>query len=133
MLFRFRWVKPNNRKACYKLLGHYKSANRKEKPQKSQIGRCHFGLRSAPNFVQEELEKVRSVLQRLQAENISLKAQLGQFSDEEKQVRDETARTVHEIGNLSQELTSLRSQVVNAKSSLIEASAELKAQLEKRE
>jgi len=92
------------------------------------------GSRTRPgSSSQEELEKVRSVLQRLQAENISLKAQLGQFSDEEKQVRDETARTVHEIGNLSQELTSLRSQVVNAKSSLIEASAELKAQLEKRE
>ncbi len=82
---------------------------------------------------QEELEKVRSVLQKLQAENISLKAQLGQCSDEEKQVRDEIARTVNEIGTLSQELTSLRSQVVDAKASLIEASAELKAQLEKRE
>jgi hypothetical protein len=81
----------------------------------------------------QELEKVRSVLQKLQAENISLKAQLGQCSDEEKQVRDEIGKTVNEIGTLSQELTSLRSQVVDAKASLIEASAELKSQLEKRE
>jgi hypothetical protein len=80
-----------------------------------------------------ELEKVRSVLQKLQAENISLKAQLGQFSEEEQSVRGEIGRTVNEIGILSQELTSLRSQVVDAKSNLIEASAELKAQVEKRD
>ena len=87
---------------------------------------------SVPNS-QVELEKVRSVLQKLQAENISLKAQLGQFSEEEQSVRGEIGRTVSEIGILSQELTSLRSQVVDAKSNLIEASAELKAQVEKRE
>eukprot|EP00979_Chaetoceros_neogracilis_P001694 scaffold305_cov267-Chaetoceros_neogracile.AAC.11 len=80
-----------------------------------------------------ELEKVRSILQKLQAENISLKAQLGQYSGEEKSVKDEIAKAIGEIGTLSQDLTSLRSQVVDAKSNLIEASAELKAQLEKRE
>lgn len=82
---------------------------------------------------EEELQKVQSVLQKLQAENVSLKAQLGQYSDEEKSVRNEMARTVAEIGALSQELTSLRSQVVASKASLIEASAELKALIEKRE
>jgi len=79
------------------------------------------------------LEKVQGVLQKLQAENISLKAQLGVYSEEEKQVRDEIARTVAEIGTLSQELTSLRGSVADAKSSLIEASSELKAQAEKRD
>lgn len=81
----------------------------------------------------EELRKIQSVLQKLQAENVSLKAQLGQYSDEEKHVRDEISRTVAEIGALSQELTSLRSQVVASKASLIEASAELKSLFEKRE
>lgn len=82
---------------------------------------------------EEELRKIQSVLQKLQAENVSLKAQLGQYSDEEKHVRDEISRTVAEIGALSQELTSLRSQVVSSKASLIEASAELKALIEKRD
>jgi hypothetical protein len=81
----------------------------------------------------EELEKVKAVLQKLQAENVSLKAQLGQYSEEEKSIRDEIAKTVSEIDTLSHDLTLLRSQVVEAKGSLIEASAELKAQVEKRE
>lgn len=82
---------------------------------------------------QEELEKVKSVLQKLQAENVSLKAQLGQYSEEEKSIREEIAKTVNEIGTLSHDLTLLRSQVVEAKTSLIEASTELKAQVEKRD
>lgn len=81
----------------------------------------------------EELGKVKAVLQKLQAENVSLKAQLGQYSEEEKSIRDEIAKTVSEIDTLSHDLTLLRSQVVEAKGNLIEASAELKAQVEKRE
>jgi Chromosome segregation ATPases len=81
----------------------------------------------------EELDKVKAVLQKLQAENVSLKAQLGQYSEEEKSIRDEIAKTVSEIDTLSHDLTLLRSQVVEAKGNLIEASAELKAQVEKRE
>lgn len=93
------------------------------------------GTSNVSNYrsAEEELQKVQSVLQKLQAENVSLKAQLGQYSDEEKSVRNEITRTVAEIGALSQELTSLRSQVVASKASLIEASAELKALIEKRE
>lgn len=104
-------------------------------PEQTSTGAVATSLPSgsSPSSSKEELEKVQSVLQKLQAENISLKAQLGQCSEEEKQVRDEIARTVAEVGTLSQELTSLRSQVVDAKSSLIEASSELKAQVEKRD
>ncbi len=81
----------------------------------------------------DELKNLQSVLQKLQAENVSLKAQLGQFSDEETSVRKEITQTISEITALSLELTTLRSQVADAKSSLIEATSELKAQIEKRE
>lgn len=81
----------------------------------------------------DELKNLQSVLQKLQAENVSLKAQLGQFSDEETSVRKEITQTLSEITALSMELTTLRSQVADAKSSLIEATSELKAQIEKRE
>jgi len=80
-----------------------------------------------------ELDRCRSVLQKLQAENISLKAQLGQFTEEEQRVQQDIKQTVVEIGSLSQELTSLRNEVVDAKASLIEATSELKAQIEKRD
>ena len=81
----------------------------------------------------EELKNLQSVLQKLQAENVSLKAQLGQFSDEEASVRQEITQTISEISALSMELTTLRSQVTVAKSSLIDATSELRAQIEKRE
>ena len=79
-----------------------------------------------------ELLKLRSTLQKLQAENISLKAKLGDVSDEEKEVRREIHATVVEVGRLSQELTGLREQVGAAEASLIEATAHLKAQREKK-
>lgn len=79
-----------------------------------------------------ELVKLRATLQRLQAENISLKAKLGDVSEEEKEVRREIHATVSEIGKLSQELNGLRERVTEAKASLIEATAELKAQQEKK-
>jgi len=80
----------------------------------------------------EELAKLRTILQKLQAENISLRAQLGQYSEEEKQIKQEVSNTVTEIGVLSQELTGVRNRVVEAKASLIEATAELKGYVEKR-
>lgn len=81
----------------------------------------------------DELSKLQTIFQKLQAENVSLKAQLGQFTDEEMSVRKEITQTVSEISTLSMELNTLRSQVVDAKSSLIEATSELRAQIEKRE
>lgn len=81
----------------------------------------------------EELKSLHGVLQKLQAENVSLKAQLGQFSDEEMSVKKQINQTITEISTLSMELNTLRTQVTDAKSSLIEATSELKAQIEKRE
>lgn len=75
----------------------------------------------------EELVKLKDALQKLQAENISLKAQMGTMSEEEKDVQKELSATVAEIGKLSNELHALRSDVLAAKTRLLEASAELKA------
>jgi Cytoskeletal-regulatory complex EF hand len=80
----------------------------------------------------QELEKLRSVLQRLQAENISLKAHLGSMSEEEKEVQKELGATVAEIGTLSNSLIGLRQQVLTSKTNLMMASAELKAAREKK-
>lgn len=80
----------------------------------------------------EELVKLKAVLQKLQAENISLKAQMGGMTDEEKDIQKELNAVVAEIGKLSNELHTLRSQVLQAKTRLLEASAELKASHEKK-
>ena len=80
-----------------------------------------------------ELTKLKETLQKLQAENISLKAQLGSMSQEEKDLAKETAATVEEISRLSQELTSARAQVLEAKTKLIESTAELSAAKEKKQ
>eukprot|EP00542_Grammatophora_oceanica_P015991 CAMPEP_0194039652 /NCGR_PEP_ID=MMETSP0009_2-20130614/11757_1 /TAXON_ID=210454 /ORGANISM="Grammatophora oceanica, Strain CCMP 410" /LENGTH=1039 /DNA_ID=CAMNT_0038682559 /DNA_START=18 /DNA_END=3137 /DNA_ORIENTATION=- len=79
-----------------------------------------------------ELAKLKATLQKLQAENISLKAQMGNMSEEEKDVQKEIAATVHEIGSLSNNLTTLRAQVLATKSRLLESTAELKAAQEKK-
>lgn len=79
-----------------------------------------------------ELEKLRTALQKLQAENISLKARLGSMTDEEQEIQKELAATIAEITKLSGDLTSLRAQVTASKSRLLEASAELKAAKEKK-
>ena len=55
-----------------------------------------------------------------------------QRHDEEADVRKEIGETVAEIGRLSQELTGMREKVADAKAALIEATAELKAQKEKK-
>ena len=79
-----------------------------------------------------ELVKLKTILQKLQAENISLKAQLGTMSEEEKDVQKQVNATVSEIGELSNRLTTLRAQVLASKSRLLEATAELKAAVEKK-
>lgn len=81
----------------------------------------------------EELEKLKAVLQKLQAENISLKATMGSMTEEEKDIQKELSATVAEVSKLSNELTTLRAQVLASKSRLLEASAELKATKEKKE
>jgi hypothetical protein len=79
-----------------------------------------------------ELEKLRSALQKLQAENISLKSRLGSMTEEEKDVHRELGATISEITKLSGDLTTLRAQVLASKSRLLEASAELKSAKEKK-
>jgi len=98
--------------------------------QSNTIPTNRKSLTTSPvNGEQEELKKV---LQQLRAENISLKAQIGTYSNEDKEIGLEIAKTVHEIGSLSKELTSIRAQVAQANSFLVEATAELKAQLSKK-
>lgn len=80
------------------------------------------------NSHQEELEKLKVVLQKLKAENISLKSQLGNMTEEEKNVQQELGQTVAEITALSSDLGAQRQQVLEAKNRLLEARAELKAQ-----
>jgi len=80
----------------------------------------------------EELVKLRAILQKLQAENISLKARMEGMTEEEKDIQRELSATVSEVSKLSSELTTLRAQVLASKSRLLEASAELKAAKEKK-
>jgi hypothetical protein len=75
----------------------------------------------------EDLGQLKLVLQKLTAENISLKAQLGNMSEEEKDVHKELSAAVKDIGKLSSDLHTLRASVLAAKTRLMEASAELKA------
>jgi hypothetical protein len=75
----------------------------------------------------DELAKLQGVLQKLQAENISLKAQLGSMTEEEKNVQKELSATISEIGILSNTLQTSRQEVLDAKTNLIELSATLKA------
>jgi hypothetical protein len=79
-----------------------------------------------------ELAKLKITLQKLQAENIALKAQMGSMTQEEKDVQKETVATVAEIGKLSVELSDLRAQVLTSKSRLLESTAELAAAKEKK-
>lgn len=80
----------------------------------------------------EELVKLRNALQKLQAENISLKAKMGSMTDEERDVQKELSATVAEVSNLANELTQTRAQVLASKSRLLESTAELKAAKEKK-
>ena len=80
----------------------------------------------------EELVKLKNILQKLQAENISLKASMQHLNEEEKEVQKELVATVAEISKLSNELTTLRAKVLASKSRLLEATSELKAAKEKK-
>jgi hypothetical protein len=79
-----------------------------------------------------ELNKLKTQLQKLQAENNSLRASLGSMTEEEKEVQREIGATVAEIGKLSSEQTTLRAQVLAAKSALLEATVDLKGRKEKK-
>lgn len=79
-----------------------------------------------------DLDELREALQKLQAENISLKARLGTISEEEEDVRKELTKTVSDIMKLSSELTTLRAEVLAAKSRLLEVTGELAAAKEKK-
>ena len=78
-----------------------------------------------------ELQKLKEALQKLQAENISLKASMGSLSLEEQDTQKELNATIAEVTKLSNDLTKTRAQVLASKSRLLQASAELKAAKEK--
>ena len=80
----------------------------------------------------EELKKLKIILQRLQAENIALRAQMGSMTEEEREVQKESMATIAEINRLSSELTDVRAQVLSHKTRLLESSAELAAAKEKK-
>jgi hypothetical protein len=79
-----------------------------------------------------ELGKLKITLQKLQAENIALPAQMHNMTEEERAVHKETAATIAEIGRLSTELTDVRAEVLETKSRLLESTAELAAAKEKK-
>jgi Cytoskeletal-regulatory complex EF hand len=78
-----------------------------------------------------ELQKLKEALQKLQAENISLKASMGSLSLEEQETQKELNATIAEVTKLSNELTKTRAQALASKSRLLQATAELKAAKEK--
>ena len=80
----------------------------------------------------EELKKLKMTLQRLQAENIALRAQMGSMTEEEREVQKEAMATIAEINRLSSELNEVRAQVLSSKTRLLESSAELAAAKEKK-
>jgi len=75
----------------------------------------------------EELAQARELLTKLQAENISLKARLSHFSEEEVEAQKELAMTVSEITRLNSVLTGLRSEVLEKKGRLSDLTAAVKA------
>jgi len=79
-----------------------------------------------------ELDSLKATLQKLRAENISLKAKMGSMSEEEREVKKETIATIEEISCLSIELADLRSQVLTAKLRLMELTAEFTVAKEKK-
>lgn len=80
----------------------------------------------------QDLVKLQSILQQLRAENVSLKAQLSSFSEEERAVRLHIHSTLEEITSLQTELSSAREAVSKAKLSLTDAQYELKSLQEKK-
>jgi hypothetical protein len=78
-----------------------------------------------------ELKKLKDALQKLQAENISLKASMGSLSLEEQDTQKELNATIAEVTKLANDLTKTRAQVLASKSRLLQSTAELKAAKEK--
>lgn len=87
---------------------------------------------NALSSADEDLVKLQTVLQQLRAENVSLKAQLSSFSEEERAVRLNIHNTLEEITSLQAELSSTREAVSKAKASLTDANYELKSLQEKK-
>eukprot|EP00522_Entomoneis_paludosa_P011313 CAMPEP_0172447012 /NCGR_PEP_ID=MMETSP1065-20121228/6408_1 /TAXON_ID=265537 /ORGANISM="Amphiprora paludosa, Strain CCMP125" /LENGTH=998 /DNA_ID=CAMNT_0013198205 /DNA_START=21 /DNA_END=3017 /DNA_ORIENTATION=- len=75
----------------------------------------------------DELAQAKELLQKLQAENISLKAQLSNFSEEEMEAQRELALTVSEIARLNSVLTGLRGEALSAKGRLADLTAAVKS------
>jgi Cytoskeletal-regulatory complex EF hand len=88
--------------------------------------------RTSETGTNRDTEELRLALQKLQAENISLKARLSTINGEEEDVRSELVETVSQIAKLSGELTTLRAEVLAAKSRLLEVTGELTAAKEKK-
>ncbi len=80
----------------------------------------------------EELKKLKMTLQRLQAENVALRAQMGSMTEDEREVQKEAMATIAEISRLSSELNEVRAQVLSTKTRLLESSAELAAAKERK-
>jgi hypothetical protein len=105
-----------------------RSASPPSPPKTSQQLAANYDL----GETSEELKKLRVTLQKLQAENIALRAQLGTMGEEEKDLQKELGATIAEITKLSNELTNMRAQVLASKSRLLDAASELKAAKEKK-
>ena len=87
---------------------------------------------NALSSADQDLVKLQTILQQLRAENVSLKAQLSSFSEEERAVRLNIHSTLEEITSLQAELSSAREAVSKAKLSLTDAQYELKSLQEKK-
>ncbi len=80
----------------------------------------------------QDLEQLREILQKLQAENIALKAQMGHLAEEESVVTKQVSQTAAELSQLSSQLTQVRAQMLASKARLMEATAELNAAKERK-
>lgn len=80
----------------------------------------------------QDLEQLREALQKLQAENIALKAQMGHLAEEESVVTKQVSQTAVELSQLSSQLTQVRAQMLASKARLMEATAELNAAKERK-
>ncbi|KAL7579002.1 hypothetical protein ACA910_019046 [Epithemia clementina (nom. ined.)] len=74
-----------------------------------------------------EVMQMRELLQKLQAENISLKAQLSGTTEDERDVQKELSMTIAEVARLSSVLSGLRQQVAAQKQRLADLTATLKS------
>ncbi len=101
-----------------------------EMPPHMRSGMPTAGLSTASES--QDLEQLREILQKLQAENIALKAQMGHLAEEESVVTKQVSQTAAELSHLSSELTQVRAQMLASKARLMEATAELNATKERK-